>query len=323
MKKVVCSIIVIATIIIGCKKTSKDEVIGIKPSSSTTSPDQNSLLTSKSDDHIDSIVMFYTVVADQHNRAVDYLYKRIKLKVDSAGTNPLRQIDCYDLKGFFVQFMVDSLSASGVDFSHVGADSILSTPGASSASISDEFYRISGDTLNPGLRNALSQLELLIADSLNNKTKSYYDTLIKRYVYPSAYNNFDAASLNDNEKGFFTASAYVGMRSIQYWQDNHAKWDSLVFHIKNGTGRAYSHSTTGREWYEDLLKEMAKADMGGTVIGGIRAFAACAGAGTVVLPGLGTVAGAAICGLISTLGSGVISSAGAGILGAIWHYLGL
>ena len=302
-----------------CHKTDTEHPQNAKPKPNTSHSSY------AKGDPIDSIVALANSIASVHNSALDYCYERVRFKDISNGATPLGELEVNDLLGFVSEYLTDSLHVQNIDLTDkIFADTIVSSPGSSSISIVDHIYRMSGDTLSPGFRNAINQLNYLVVDSADCRINSLYDTLINRYIYPSTYNNSPTTSLTDDEKTIFATSVYIGKNSIQYWVTNHAKWDTLTDQLLNGYSRM-PRNITSRSWIDQVLHDMAEADVTGSIGGGVAALTGflgtCAGAGTVIFPGIGTVTGGAICGLVAVIGSGIGSSVVAGFWGGVKHLI--
>lgn len=301
------SIYIISAIIlflISCKKSEEKE----NPQASEIKhPIKAESLFSKNSDHIDSLVAMASAMANEHGKGLDYMYKRLSAKADSAGYGNLGTIDASILAGYSNQYTSDSLHATNFNYTNNNfLDSIIISSDNSQNSLSNHANRLIGSPVSSTLQKALDKLGDLIKDSTKNRDTSEYNSLLDDYVYTD--------SLSDNEILVFVSGIKVAQNSINYWTSNHVKWDSLSSNI---TGR----SLTGRHWFESVLIDAAFADCAGAIAGSIRGGIAGAGAGTII-PGIGTVAGGAAGVLLGCVGGAVISSGGAMISGTIRHYIG-
>ncbi len=312
-------IAIIQLITISCEKLKKDAPFQAVPKNN--SPLENHL-TARGDAyaHIDSIVALYSAVANQHNKALEYIYTKYKTKVDSSGTTPLGIVESSDLLGNVSQFLNDSLetrtiSGTPVNFGpYYFIDSIAISPGCSDISLSDHVERITGNRPSSALENALTHLEALVKDSSLNRDSTRYNGLIQYYVYDG--------SMVDSDKITFTAAVKTGQNSIQYWTANLPRWDSLTANILGGVHRG---NALARRSAEEILQDMAFADLAGLVAAIARAGAVCAAAGglaSIFIPGVGTVTGMTACALGGMVLGTVGGSAGAGFWGVIRNLIG-
>lgn len=110
---------------------------------------------------------------------------------------------------------------------------------------------------------------------------------------------------NNTERLILAGAAYIALDSYNYWNNNIDQW-SLVIAQSGGASAGFN-----------ILKadpsSIAKADLGGAVTGLARGVYAGVVAGSMAIPGIGTVTGAAACGLTGMIGGAILSSASSGV----------
>lgn len=126
------------------------------------------------------------------------------------------------------------------------------------------------------MKSALNAFETLCRNDSANVNLSMYDSIMAAKV----------PTINDEiEKMAFISGVSTGRSSTIYWEANKSKWDSLANDLGGGNGFASLACCSG--------KDIVYADIAGGVGGLVRGALVGAAGGTVVVPGVGTVTGAA------------------------------
>lgn len=150
-----------------------------------------------------------------------------------------------------------------------------------------------------------------------------FETLFRNDISPLSSGKYDSIILvrtpgisNQNVKASFVGCASVIKNSYQYWSENHEKWEDLIdyFYGSSDSDRTFRIQ---RRSLASILKDMVWADGSGALVGLINGARIGAIGGTVVIPGIGTVTGAACGGLAGGFVGGVVGSGGAAINGFI------
>jgi len=273
-------------------------ILSCQKSSTLTLPQSSSLITSSSVSNLSAsdqyIVDIFSSVGAIHNKALDYVYNQLDSLTNDPNfdTVPLKQ-----LNEIIFDYLQDSLQVSGLPLTGLYfSDTAIKNQGFSSTPISTNVELWTGTQLTSKMKNALAAFESIMWNDSINEQYYKYDSLINAIV-PTLGNNQDKAT--------FTATVSVGKMSRQYWDINEAKWDSLANLLES---RYYGSSKISSK-VSSAGKDILYADCAGAVTGAVRgAFVGAAG-GTMTVPGVGTVAGAACCGLVGMAGGAIGGSA--------------
>jgi len=243
-------------------------------------------------------ISLYSKVGECHNAGLDYIYSQIEKGIRTK-KGFLSKLTITQLNQMASAYMQDSLKASGIDFVPLYNYDTTCT-------LMDAFdmhlYNQTSYFSSQALKNAFASLYSLIFDDTRNRSFLSYDSLITKFV-PQLTITL--------EKQIFIATVSVGKNSIQYWDANFDKWQRLLAQPVIETLRGTS------SWQKDIVY----ADCYGAASGAVRGAVVGFTGGTIALPGIGTVAGTAACGLVGMVGGAVTGSAMEGIHSIIKKWL--
>lgn len=230
---------------------------------------------------------------------MDFVYMKLRVIADSRTSSHNMVQDTFSItlermNELVAEYVIDSLQATGFE-SYVPfymKDTIIKDPIFSNRSFATHFNLVTQNSLSGQLTTAINEFEIFWRDDSKNQQYSSYDSLILVKV-----------PLLDNEvdKMAFISAVSTGKSSMQYWEVNKTKWDILIRDLGgNGNFSSYVPGPKKGIIYSDII-----GGMSGLIRGAYVGYVG----GTIVVPGIGTVTGAAACGLVGAAIGGVGGSA--------------
>ncbi len=253
----------------------------------------------------EEIIEIYSNVGEFHDNALDFIYNELYTLNKNKGNSLLESdldLTLTQLNGKVYQYIKDSFYVTGLDFTPLYHYDTVTTP---TYTIDNVLQRNLNYTSSPTLKTAFDEFRTFVLDTTKNENFPKYDFLIQKYV---------PLLQSEIEKKAFVASVSVGKNSIQYWDTSYNKWQTLVNDLTgkpNYAGKAPSGPG----------KDILYADIAGAGTGAVRGAIVGATGGTMIIPGVGTVAGGAACGLVGMLGGAAVGSAGEAVHSLIKKWL--
>lgn len=176
-------------------------------------------------------------------------------------------------------------------------------------SLGDIVETKSGVTLNPNLKIALNEVQSLVS--------GYSDTGSMRTMA----NYLLAARLpgltSQTDKIALMAAVEVGFQSLIYWNQNFSTWQAYVGGSQSlVTMNSFSVSSED-PGYSSIAKDMVYSDVIGAAKGAVTGGLIGAAGGSMVVPGIGTVAGGAGCAMVGMGVGSLTASVEAGLTGCL------
>jgi hypothetical protein len=243
----------------------------------------------------DSVVIsHYWQIGSLHNQGIDKLLDNIKQTYGSqynvySTTN--NNAVLASIPQMSISYVNDVLSPSNIDLNFIRGSINTSSNSLIGATQNTQWeYSIN-------FKSCISILEKTI-DENESFSKAQFETLLNQNI----------GTLNSElEKIILVATYSTAYHSLSYWNDqNHG-----------GAWARYFSNNNDYVIPVGKAKDVGKADIAGILTGGAGGLAWGAAGGTVVLPGAGTIAGAAGCGAIGALGGGLGNSAKKAVEGFI------
>jgi|GEM_PF-2307860 hypothetical protein len=144
---------------------------------------------------------------------------------------------------------------------------------------------------------AINELNKLVD---NDAEKSEYDKLLEAKI---------GGLQTDEEKMKFASAVSIAHSTMQYWKENYNEWKAFFQETKQTSSSTVARAAAA----EDGGKKVGKADIAGIITGGVGGCAYGAIGGTVVVPGVGTLAGCAALGSAGAITGGLGNSAKAAV----------
>jgi len=167
---------------------------------------------------------------------------------------------------------------------------------AEGVSISDHLRSLRYP-FSPNLYNALDQLQQSLNAAINVNSFSVNIESFVDSKFPLLANNV--------EKFILAGAAYIGVDSYTYWDAEIDNWSLVIAQSMGGSA--------GFNMFKADPKSIATSDLAGAVTGLAKGAYIGLTAGTMTVPGIGTVAGGAACALTGLIGGAILSSASAGV----------
>ncbi len=285
--------IMMSALLLGCKKVSEVKINPV-------------ILTDQ------KIINVYNKLGVIHNRTLDFLYDQLKKiadeKIKAGKSTDAVLLTLQEINQLAETYLKDSLGFSEwdivpfycTDTSYRNPEFLYQT-----TTMIEHYTQVYNDTIAPDLSASVNDLETFFRNDANPLVFQKYDSIIQVKV-PEISSQTDKAS--------FVGCASVIKNSYQYWYENHPKWEALIEQLYGASDRS---NRIKRKSINEILKDMAWADGSGALVGLIRGAIIGASGGTVIIPGIGTVVGAAAGGLAGGFVGGAVGSGGAAINGFI------
>jgi len=246
----------------------------------------------------DELIQKLSTIGELHNKGLDYAFEKLHKKYGNTYSGGRTEKDRIEMKNFLektaIEFCNSSLSPNDICLDAIkksqnGLDYRLSTLDLVSqlknekvaANMSQQFYDL------------INSLDQLVNDDSRNKNKTEVDNLIKNGI---------GRLTNYSEKVSLVNSVNTAYSSVSYWSSNYDKWSAF---FPKGSSEMQARENPG--------KKIGKADIVGIITGGVGGCAYGAIGGTVVVPGVGTLAGCAALGAGGAITGGLGNSAKAAV----------
>jgi hypothetical protein len=267
----------------------------------------------------EEIINTYAQIGKEHNSGLDFILEQLKKPYGPIFTdgktesNRLKMIEL--INSAAKNFTGKELSVTDIDlnnFIHPEID-IRDILGKDIVSALETFEE--GKSLSPELLTAMKSLNELMDNDDKADKKDEYDKII--------YENIGRLSLF-KEKVYLVSCVNIGFSSLNYWNEKASVWEEFCGYkaqakIKTAFSNIMPVAAAGLvniSWHflkENPAKTIAKADVTGVIVGGVSGCITGAVGGTVVLPGVGTVAGCAGVGAVGAITGGLTGSATAAV----------
>jgi hypothetical protein len=228
---------------------------------------------------------FCRSLAAQHSSALATIY------TDLGGIcSPREQIDQkIDTKAAnFVKGNLQSTVYDNIDFS--GTKMPI-------GQVVSEYLRSMRYPFSEVLYTALDEIEQFVS---SETTLNAFSVNIESYL-----DNKFAQLTNNVEKLILAGAAFIAVDSYNYWKTHIDDWSIAIAET--------NRQPAGFNLLKTDPSTIAKTDLGGAVTGLVRGAYAGLTVGSMAIPGIGTVAGGAVCCLTGMIGGAILSSANAGI----------
>lgn len=274
------AILSLTAILYSCQKA--DSVTEeTKPALSNTKKTRNSLSSSDA-----VLISQYWQIGSLHNQGLNKLLANIKqiygasYNINSSTNN---KAIIASIPQMSISFATEVLSPSNIDLNFIKQSINTSSNSLIGAAQNAEWE------YSTSFKNCITLLERTI-DENNTYTQVQFETLLKQNI---------STLSSEIEKVILVATYSTAYHSLLYWNN------------QNEGGAWGKYFTNDNDYLMPIgkAKDAGKADIAGIITGGAGGIAWGAAGGTVVLPGAGTIAGAAGCGAIGALGGGLGNSA--------------
>lgn len=235
------------------------------------------------------LIRQYENVGVYHNEGLEFIYAKIKTKIDEARVNnPSAQfidvgVNGSELSNWSSEF-VRGVYPTNFDFDYNPTfNRQIDNPELRNLSIVETSSRL-GFNLSSELSEALNELEAILLDENLQLRSDSYEGLFERHL----------PNINlIEEKVAFISAVNVGKSSVQYWDENLGAW----FMLDNQPAPQNLNGGI-------IAREDVKGAVGGAVTGAVGGAIAGAAAG-----GIGAIPGAAVGGLGGAVTGAVANSA--------------
>jgi hypothetical protein len=241
----------------------------------------------------DEIIINYSKMGEFHYNGLNYIYEYLK----SINNNKTRNLTASELDLTLTQlnqktyqYIQDSFLVTGLDYIPLYHYDTMTKPNIPIDNILQSQLSF---TSSNTLKAAFDEFTVLLLDTTKNDEYVKYDSMIEKYI---------PLLPTEVEKKAFVSAVSVGKNSVKYWDENYSKWEILINNL-SGRGVYAGKAISGPG------KDILYADAVGAGTGAVRGAIVGASGGTIILPGIGTVSGGAVCGLVGMLGGGIVGSA--------------
>lgn len=274
-----------------CKKDNESELLLARDGSSLSAEDKE-------------LVQIYDGVGEVHNQGLDFVYDKIKSKIDEAkATDPSAKAEITPdeiskWSDEFVRTIYNPNDGEITDCTPLFLRLVGGIESNQDLSMPDAVTRVLQTDLSPEVANALGELDKVLNEG------SPFDTL---WYFPPAHTFSDLLNRHlpniksMDEKAAFISAVSVAKNTTEYWAKNFRKWQEL-------DGQISPVSDNQTNYARGPGDDIADADVEGAYVGIMTGAYIGATGGTIVLPVVGTVAGTAACAVSVGVGTAVVAS---------------
>lgn len=253
----------------------------------------------------EELVKLYSKVGEAHNKGMDAVFQRLKEFKKENGSFRTTYYNDEEVVGVIQEtisdFIITEYSYTNDIYGEAGVDSV------------DYFNRIVmrnsdpsivWDTVNSIFNFQASQKLRDFSQEIKTKlSETYsYDSTYRKTILEGLMYSYISTMDSEYEKSIIISMTSVAVSSSNYWNQYYSSWENLMNEYMSGrkNGIKISKKVDPRDVVMD--------DVIGAGVGAVSGAVKGAIGGTLAVPGIGTVTGAACCGLVGMVGGAIGNS---------------